>query len=71
MKELEAQIEGLKSGLAKLNRGELKHQEMLFHNLHNFEGRGLGSYPEPPKVDDKPSPEVKDSFIKGVGSYCN
>ena len=68
---MEAQIEGLKSGLAKLNRGQCLHHEILFHNLRLYDGRGLGSYPEPPKVDDNSSPEVNDSYIKGVGSYCN
>ncbi|WVZ98408.1 hypothetical protein U9M48_043858 [Paspalum notatum var. saurae] len=71
VKELEAQIEGLKSGLAKLNTGQNIHQDILFHNLRKYEGRGLGSYPKPAKVDDFLPSEVNDSFIKGVGSYCN
>ncbi|WVZ76880.1 LOW QUALITY PROTEIN: hypothetical protein U9M48_024802 [Paspalum notatum var. saurae] len=71
VKELETRIEGLKSGLEKLARVQHKHQEVLFYNLCDYGGRGLVSFPDPPKVDDTPSLEVKDSFIKGVGSYCN
>jgi len=68
-KELEEEIESLRSCVAKLSKGEYLHQEMLFHHSRGFGKRGLGSFPEP-NEGTTPSPEIKKCFIKEVGSYC-
>ena len=68
-KELEEEIESLRSSMAKLSRGLYLHQEMIFHHIRGFGKRGLGSFPEP-NEGTKPSPEIKKCFIKELGSYC-
>ena len=58
-----------KSSVEKLSRGEYIHKEILFNNARDYGKRGLGSFPEP-NIATTPSPEIKISFIKEVGSYC-
>ena len=67
--ELLDQVASLKSSVAKLTRGEFKHKEILFHHARDYGKRGLGSFPEMNK-STKRSPEIKTSFVKEVGSYC-
>jgi hypothetical protein len=55
--------------MKKLTRGGYKHNEMLFHHAPNYGKRGLGSFPEINKCTI-PSSEIKSSFIKNIGSYC-
>ncbi|PVH35493.1 hypothetical protein PAHAL_7G199100 [Panicum hallii] len=62
-KELMDQVASLKSSVEKLSRGEYIHKEILFNNARDYGKRGLGSFPEP-------NMEIKTSFIKQVGSYC-
>ena len=68
-KELADQVASLKSSVARLTRGESVLKEMLFNLTRDFGKRGLGSYPEMNK-STKRSPEIKTSFVKEVGSYC-
>ena len=68
-KELMDQVAILKSSVEKLSRGEYIHKEILFNNARDYGKRGLGSFPEP-NIATTPSPEIKTSFIKEVGSYC-
>ena len=68
-KELMDQVASLKSSVEKLSRGEYIHKEILFNNARDYGKRGLGSFPEP-NQGTTPSPEIKTSFIKEVGSYC-
>ncbi|PVH32708.1 hypothetical protein PAHAL_9G465900 [Panicum hallii] len=68
-KELMDQVASLKSSVEKLSRGEYIHKEILFNNARDYGKRGLGSFSEP-NVATTPSPEIKTSFIKEVGSYC-
>ena len=68
-KELMDQVASLKSSVEKLSRGEYIHKEILFNNARDYGKRGLGSFPEP-NIATTPSPEIKISFIKEVGSYC-
>jgi hypothetical protein len=68
-KELMDQVASLKSSVEKLSRGEYIHKEILFNNARDFGKRGLGSFSEP-NIATTPSPEIKISFIKEVGSYC-
>ncbi|PVH66706.1 hypothetical protein PAHAL_1G321900 [Panicum hallii] len=68
-KELMDQVASLKSSVEKLSRGEYIHKEILFNNARDYGKRGLGSFPEP-NMATTPSPEIKTSFIKKVGSYC-
>ncbi|PVH64316.1 hypothetical protein PAHAL_2G236000 [Panicum hallii] len=68
-KELMDQVASLKSSVEKLSRGEYIHKEILFNNARDYGKRGLSSFPEPNMVTT-PSPEIKTSFIKEVGSYC-
>ena len=68
-KELMDQVASLKSSVEKLSRGEYIHKEILFNNARDYDKRGLGSFPEP-NQGTTPSPEIKISFIKEVGSYC-
>jgi hypothetical protein len=68
-KELMDQVASLKSSVEKLSRGEYIHKEILFNNARDYGKRGLGSFPEP-NMATTPSPEIKTSFIKEVGSYC-
>ena len=68
-RELERQVASLKSSVEKLTRGELKHKEILYKNARDFGKKGLGSFPEPNKVK-KLSPDIKASFIKQDGAYC-
>jgi hypothetical protein len=63
------QVARLKSSVEKLSRGEYIHKEILFNNARDYGKRGLGSFPEP-NMATTPSPEIKTSFIKKVGSYC-
>ena len=63
------QVASLKSSVEKLSRGEYIHKEILFNNARDYGKRGLGSFPEP-NQGTTPSPEIKTSFIKEVGSYC-
>jgi hypothetical protein len=67
--ELMEQVESLESSMKKLTIGEHKHKEMLFHHAHDYSKRGLGSFPETNK-DTIPSSEIKSSFVKNIGSYC-
>jgi hypothetical protein len=67
--ELMEQVESLESSMKKLIRGEHKHKEMLFHHVRDYGKRGLGSFPETNKCTI-PSLEIKLSFIKNIGSYC-
>ena len=68
-KELMYQVGSLKSSVEKLSRGKYIHKEILFNNACDYGKRGLGSFPEP-NQGNTPSPEIKISFIKEVGSYC-
>ncbi|PVH48229.1 hypothetical protein PAHAL_4G285000 [Panicum hallii] len=68
-KELMDQVASLKSSVEKLSRGEYIHKEILFNNARDYGKRGLGSFPEP-NMATTPSQEIKTSFIKEVGSYC-
>ena len=68
-KELMDQVASLKTSVEKLSRGEYIHKEILFNNARDYGKRGLGSFPEP-NQGTTPSPEIKTSFIKKVGSYC-
>ncbi|PVH63979.1 hypothetical protein PAHAL_2G151900 [Panicum hallii] len=68
-KELMDQVASLKSSVEKLSRGEYIHKEILFNNARDYGKRGLGSFSEP-NMATTPSPEIKTSFIKEVGSYC-
>ena len=68
-RELERQVESLKSSVEKLTRGELKHKEILYKNVRDFGKKELGSFLEPNKAK-KLSPEIKTSFIKEDGAYC-
>jgi len=68
-KELMYQVASLKISVDKLSRGEYKHKEILFNNARDFGKWGLGSFPEPNR-GITPSPEIKTSFLKEVGSYC-
>ena len=68
-KELMDQVASLKSSVDKLARGDYKHKEMLIYHARDFGKRGLESFPEANKSSIK-SPEIKTSFIKEVGSYC-
>ena len=63
------QVASLKSSVEKLSRGEYIHKEILFNNARDYGKRGLDSFPEP-NQGTTPSPEIKTSFIKEVGSYC-
>jgi hypothetical protein len=67
--ELIEQVESLESSMKKLTRGEHKHKEMLFHHARDYDKRGLGSFSETNKCII-PSSEIKPSFIKNIGSYC-
>jgi hypothetical protein len=53
----------------KLARGEIMHKAILFYHARDYGKRGLGSFSETSK-DTIPSPKIKPSFIKEVGSYC-
>jgi hypothetical protein len=55
--------------MKKLTRGEYKHKEMLFHHARDYGKKGLESFPEVNKSKIN-SPEVRPSFIKNIGSYC-
>jgi hypothetical protein len=55
--------------MKKLTRGEHKHKEMLFYHAHDYGKRGLGSFLEINK-GIIPSSEIKTSFVKNIGSYC-
>jgi hypothetical protein len=68
-KELMDQVASLKTSVDKLTRGEIMHEEILFYHARVYDKRGLGSFPETSK-GTIPSPEIKPSFIKEVGSYC-
>ena len=68
-KDLMDEIESLRTSVARLSKGEVKHKEILFQHAKAFNKRGLGSFPVPNK-GKVPSPELKTSFIKEVGSYC-
>ena len=68
-KELMDQVASLKSRVEKLSRGEYIQKKILFNNACDYGKRGLGSFPEP-NQGTTPSPEIKTSFIKEVGSYC-
>jgi hypothetical protein len=63
------QVKSLESSMKKLTRGEHKHKEMLFHHARDYGKRGLGSFPETNK-GTIPSSEIKSSFVKNIGSYC-
>jgi hypothetical protein len=67
--ELMEQVESLESSMKKLTRGEHKHKEMLFHHARDYGKRGLGSFSETNK-GTIPSSEIKPSFVKNIGSYC-
>jgi hypothetical protein len=67
--ELIEQVESLESSMKKLTRGEHKHKEILFHHARDYGKRGLGSFPEINK-GIIPSSEIKPSFVKNIGSYC-
>jgi hypothetical protein len=67
--ELMEQVESLESSIKKLTRGEHKHKKMMFHHARDYGKRGLGSFPETNK-GIIPSSEIKPSFIKNIGSYC-
>lgn len=68
-KELMDEIESLRTSVARLSKGEDKHKEILYQQAKGFNKRGLGSFPVPNK-GKVPSPELRTSFIKEVGSYC-
>jgi hypothetical protein len=68
-KELMDQVAGLKTSVDKLTRGEIVYKEILFYHALDYGKRGLGSFPETSKATIL-SPEIKPSFIKEVGSYC-
>jgi hypothetical protein len=68
-KELMDRVASLKTSVDKLTRGEIMHKEILFYHARDYGKRGLGSFPETSK-GTIPSPEIKPSFIKEVGSYC-
>src|SRR6185437_14575077 len=68
-KELMNQVASLKSSVEKLSRGEYIYKKILFNNARDYGKRGLGSFPEP-NQGTIPSPEIKTSFIKEVGSHC-
>jgi hypothetical protein len=63
------QVKSVESSMKKLTRGEHKHKKMLFHHACDYGKRGLGSFPETNK-DTIPSSEIKSSFVKNIGSYC-
>jgi hypothetical protein len=65
--ELMEQVESLESSMKKLTRGE--HKEILFHHARDYGKIGLGSFLETNK-DTIPSSEIKPSFVKNIGSYC-
>jgi hypothetical protein len=62
-------VESLESNIKKLTRGEHKHKEMLFHHACDYGKRCLRSLPETNK-STIPFSEIKPSFIKNIGSYC-
>ena len=62
------QVASLKSSVEKLSSGEYIHKEILFNNARDYGKRGLGSLLKP-NQGTTPSPEIKISFIKEVGSY--
>lgn len=68
-KELQSEIASLKSCVARLTKGEYKHKEILMMNALYFNKKGLGCFPNPVKRVIK-TPEIKNCFIKEVGSYC-
>jgi hypothetical protein len=68
-KELEEELESMTKCVYTVTRGEYLHKEVLFHNARHFGANGLGTFPKPPKNCPK-SPELKECFIKEVGSYC-
>jgi hypothetical protein len=63
------QVESLESSMKKFTKGEHKHKEMIFHHARDYGKRGLGSFPETNK-GIIPSSEIKPSFVKNIGSYC-
>jgi hypothetical protein len=65
--ELMGQVESLESSMKKLIRGE--HKKMLFHHARDYGKRGLGSFLKTNK-SIIPSSEIKPSFVKNIGSYC-
>jgi hypothetical protein len=67
--ELMEQVESLESSIKKLTRAEHKHKKMLFHHVRDYGKRGLGSFSETNK-GIIPSSEIKPSFVKNIGSYC-
>jgi hypothetical protein len=58
-----------KTSVDKLTRGEIMHKKILFYHARDYGKRGLESFSETSKCTI-PSPEIKPSFIKEVGSYC-
>jgi hypothetical protein len=68
-KKLMDQVASLKTSVDKLTRGEIMHKEILFYHECYYGKRGLGSFSETSK-GTIPSLEIKPSFIKEVGSYC-
>jgi hypothetical protein len=67
--ELMEQVESLESSMKKLTRGKHKHKKMFFHHARDYGKRCLRLFPETNKCTI-PSSEIKPSFVKNIGSYC-